>query len=403
MILGLWIHPWDLIEYGIEETFALAESLGINHLSLSVRYIEERQAYPGTSIIYRNNKHRTYLSMRGGVYWRPEPKYYEDIPEKYRPHLTSDKDIVKQFRETATSYSVKPVYWLPVLRWDKLAGDYPELAVKDLYDHVAGYKAQFLCPSNPIVRKLVLGVIEELCTRYEAEEIELDYIRYPEPVTYSVSPLHMLAQMPCHCGYCRKKYYEKGFDLELLEEKLKELVELAVEAEDKTGSVCGKNVPECWETVASMGWYLLGVRTPEVYRWLKARAEIIAELVAEIREKTKSYGVELSADMTPPSFSWIVGQDYELFSPNLDRVKVMVYTEPFRRYPEKIPLDLYLAKKLGCGVQLVAGISLWPPSTPQTIERDVELSRPYVDGFYGYCFGWAPFKNLETFTVKARR
>ena len=397
MILGLWIHPWDLLDYGVEKTYEYVESLGINSLSMAVRYIEERQAYPGPAIIYRCRSHRTYMSLRGTIYWHPDPSYYSGLPEKYRPRATAKVDIVKIFREKAENYSVKPVYWLPVLRWDRLAGEYPELAVKDVYGGLAGYKAQFLCPSNPVVRNLVLSVVEELCTRYDAVEIELDYIRYPEPVTNNASPLHMLALMPCHCEYCRRVMRNKGIELDHLDTRLKELIEVLIEAEDETGIICSKENPECWETIASMSYYYLGVKAPEAFKWLRARSEIIAELVSEIRDKTKSYGVELSADLTPPSYSWIVGQDYELLSPSLDRVKVMVYTEPFRRSPEKIPLDLALAKKLGREIELVAGISLWPPSTPQTIKRDLDLARPYTDGFYGYCFGWAPRRNLETY------
>jgi len=397
LILGLWIHPWDLLGYGVEKTYDYVESLGINSLSMAVRYIEERQAYPGPAIIYRCRSHRTYMSLRGSIYWHPDPSYYSGLPEKYRPHATTGEDIVKIFRETAENYKVKPVYWLPVLRWDKLAGGYPELAVKDIYGGLAGYKAQFLCPSNPMVRYLVLGIVEELCTRYEAVEIELDYIRYPEPVTISASPLHMLAQMPCHCENCRRKMREKGIDLEQLDNHLKDLIELLIDSEDKAGITCNKENIECWETVASMSYYLLGIKAPSVFKWLRARSEIIAELVAEISDKTRSYGVELSADLTPPSYSWIVGQDYELLSPSLDSVKIMVYTEPFKRSPDKIPLDLALAKKLGGGTELIAGISLWPPSNPQTIKRDIDLARPHVNGFYGYCFGWAPRRNLQTY------
>ncbi len=397
MTTGVWLHPWDLLDNGVENVLTEILEYGFDTVSLAVRYVEERQAYPGASIIYRNPRRRVYMSPRQGLYWLPEEKYYKELPEHVRPKPVQglERNLVYEFRKTAEDLGLKPVYWLPTLRWDWIAGLYPEYAVKDLYDGVAGYKAQFLCPLNPTVRRLVKSVVEELSTRLEAVEIELDYIRYPEPPTLSPNPFTELLQMPCFCEHCRKYYSSKGIDLDQVAKSIREKAEAYIKAEDATGIICEHGDHECSRKLVLNALYEL-LREEQIGKWIIERAKVIADLVAEIRDITKQYGTELSADLTTPSTSWMVGQDYKLLSKLLDRVKIMLYTEPFGRSPKMIPYELLLAREAGFK-EIIAGIAVWPPASPSTIRRDILLAKPFTNHFYAYSYGWAPSRNLEEF------
>ncbi len=117
-----------------------------------------------------------------------------------------------------------------------------------------------------------------------------------------------------------------------------------------------------------------------------------------VRDKVKEINprVELSIDLYPPSTSWLMGQDYASLGKLVNSVKIMMYTEPFGISPRRIPFEIELAKKLlPGGVSIVAGLSTWPPSTPSTIRRDIELAlEAGVDGLYFYSYGWTPKRNF---------
>ncbi len=395
MITGIWVHAWDLMDNGVDETLGELADLGYSHVSLNVRYVEERQAYPGTSIIYRNKKRRVYMSSYDSIFWEPDPKYYKDLPAHLilKPRTNTD-NLLSNFIESANTHGIKPVFWLPVLRWDYLAKQYPELAVRDIYGGVSGYKAQFLCPNNPYVRRLVKSIVEELSTRYNIGEIELDYIRYPEPIVSSSNITYWFLQLPCFCKHCERKMLEEGIDPSNVKRELTRLTKTFIEAEDQTGATSPYG---CYGCLERFSLYLTkALADNEVLRkWILFCSKSIASLIEEIREVALEYGVDISADLKPPMESWLVGQDYELISKLIGTAKIMLYTEPFHNPHEIIPFELALAKKYISNV--IMGVSIWPPSTPQTIRRDVFLGRKYVSGYYAYAYGWAPRTNLLEF------
>ena len=74
-VKGIWIHPWDVADIGAKTVVDEIAGTGFNSVSMAVRYVEERQAYPGPSIIYRNPRRKTYLSEGGVVYRQPAEHY----------------------------------------------------------------------------------------------------------------------------------------------------------------------------------------------------------------------------------------------------------------------------------------------------------------------------------------
>ncbi|WP_144080589.1 hypothetical protein [Thermococcus paralvinellae] len=76
MYKGTWIHPWDFNE----EAISKISHYGFTHASLAIRYIEERQNWPGPNIIFQNSKKRTYTSEENAVYWIPNKERYSHLP-----------------------------------------------------------------------------------------------------------------------------------------------------------------------------------------------------------------------------------------------------------------------------------------------------------------------------------
>ncbi|MGY4707692.1 hypothetical protein ACVNPS_08110 [Candidatus Bipolaricaulota sp. J31] len=285
-----------------------------------------------------------------------------------------------------------------MLRWERAVRESPEYGVVDIYGSPVGHKRLFLCPSRPEVREALRLMVEELVENYSFDELEFDFIRYPEIHSSHGSPLLSLALSPCFCEYCSKEAIHWGLDLEQVKEELKSIVEWHVEylgssgyCEDRdyVGALYEELVREILE------------RDP-IRHWLSFRARLIGSLVEELARTARRLRPEIrvSADLYPPSGSWRLGQDLKLLSRYLDGVKIMLYVRPFKRSICRIPFEMRLARELTGEKDLILGLASWPPTTPEDIRAQFALAtHSPIDGISFYCFGWTPEENLETISA----
>lgn len=377
-------------------------NLGVNSVSLAVRYLEEKQAYPGVGLMFRNNVRKLYISEESPIFWNPSLKYYEKFPREIVPSRSLDVqgDVAKKFSEACRSRrKLNCVFWFPVLRMDHAVRANPEYGVKDIYDSIPGYKRYFACPNNPTIRDLVKAMVEDLVVNYDFNELELDYIRYPDVPSSVRDPFIALSSMPCFCKNCSNRARELGLDLSEIKSMLRSVLNDISKIYDETGLFCASNDIDCVEKRYS-GFAKWLLDNDYIRRWLEFRAISISNLVEVIRDTIMSYNknIELSADLKPPSESWLYGQDYKYLGRSLNKVKIMMYTEPFNRSPSAIPYEIAEARKLlPPFTKIIAGIAVWPPQTPSTVKRDVELAlKANVDGIYMYSYGWSTRINLIT-------
>ncbi|AMM53972.1 eukaryotic translation initiation factor 4 gamma [Pyrococcus kukulkanii] len=393
MYRGIWMHPWDFNRNAIAEL----SKFGFTHVSLAVRYIEERQNWPGPNIIFQNLQQRTYTSEENAVYWSIEKNKYLNIPSYLRPIQSQEikGDIVEKFVKACEENSIKSVLWFPTLRWEKAVRDNPFIGVVDIYGSHPSYKRMFLCPSNPDVKKALSIMVEELSEKYEFNEFEFDFIRYPEvPTTYS-TPLLDLALSPCFCKYCKDAAIDYGINLEEVRKVLKDIVEWHVQYFSKLQEYC-TDLDYCEAMHLDFTKELLD--NDIIRRWLKFRENQINKLLLQLSKiiRKNNPKAEISADLYPPSGSWLLGQDYKELSKIVDRIKVMIYVKPFKRSICRIPYEAMLARKLvKNNVEIVLGLASWPPTTPEDIERQFKLALKLpIDGISFYSYGWTPKVNL---------
>jgi len=396
MYRGIWIHPWDVADVGPEWVAERLADLGLNAVSLAVRYIEERQNVPGPGIVFQNPSRRTYLSEESVVFWSVDPVHYAHLPEPLRPVRSRDVpgDIVGAFTEACRGAGLRSVLWLPVLRWGSVVRAAPEYGVVDASGSPVGHKRLFLCPSRSEVREALRCLVEELAHRYEFDELELDFIRYPEVATQYGTPLLALAQSPCFCPGCREEAARQDLDLEEVRRKLRSMMEWHVRYLGRSGYFRDEDFIEA--AYSEWAWTL--AEDEVLRRWLRFRAgrirALAEELVAVVRRLRS--GTQVTADLFPPSGAWLLGQDFKELSEVLDGVKIMVYVRPFRRSMDRIPYETHLARDRIGETTLILGLASWPPTTPEDIHKQLELARRCpIDGVSFYCYGWTPDENLE--------
>ncbi len=395
-VLGVWVHAWDVADVGAEAIAEELSTLGFTHVSMCARYVEERQCWPGPNILFRNPRRLTYTSEESPFYWPVGGERYSKLPPPLRPRPSREYpgDVVGEFIEAARSAGLKAVLWLPVLRFEAAVREDPSLAAVDVWGSVADYKRLFLCPSRREVRDFVVAVVEDLLSRYDFDELELDYIRYPKPpVTYAY-PKAVVSMLACLCPSCVARAKSVGIDTDELIGRLRAYGEEVREFLNKAPTYPS---PSDMDFTASLMADLTRslAEDPVVIKWLEFRASLIEEVVALIRDKVKELNpkVTLSADLYPPSASWIVGQDYRRLGKLLDRVKTMLYTRQFGASPSRIPYEVALGLKQlrGCGADLAVGVGSWPPATVGDVVSDAEAAlRAGAHGIYLYSYGWTP-------------
>jgi len=393
MYRGVWLHPWDFTAQAIDRI----TGIGFDHVSMAVRYFEERQNWPGPNVLFQNPHRRTYTSEENAVYWDIDEGRYAHLPRSLRPKRSTEVkgDVVEAFIDACREHSVKSVLWFPTLRGEATVRENSGFGVVDVYGTHASYKRMFLCPSNPKVREALRLMVEELSERYEFDEFEFDFIRYPEVPSTHGTPLLELALSPCFCEHCARRAEDYGVNLEEVRRELRELVEWHVEYLSGT-LYC---TDEDYLRAVYTDFARVLADNDVVRKWLRFRAEVISELVDELSAivRRNNPRAKVTADLYPPSGSWLLGQDYRKVVRALDGVKVMVYTKPFGKSICRIPYESRLARRLLGKKLLVMGLASWPPMTPEDIEREFRLvlSSP-ADGVGFYSYGWTPDGNLLT-------
>ena len=166
-----------------------------------------------------------------------------------------------------------------------------------------------LCLNNREVREFLKAIVLNLVTQYELSEVELDYVRFKRSRRGEHLPLHLIA-------------VESGIDWESL------LNDVKLTFDSWSTSPESFSKMEALYT-NSFDFVRLFMERPTLAKWLKFRADSIADFVKEIKDvlKDSGTGVQLSADLFYPSISWMVGQDYKSLGEHLDTVKPMIYTK----------------------------------------------------------------------------
>ena len=305
----------------------LAE-LGFNTVSLAVRYIEERPGTPGPNLIFQNPRRRAYVSEGDVVYWDFDPTRYEALPSPLQPRKSRDVpgDSLQTFVKVCEKNNLRKVVWFPVLRAERVLQSFPEYGVQDIYGSPVGPRRAFLCPSHPEVREALCLMIGELVEKYEFDELELDFIRYPEILSCEI-PLLSLALSPCFCKHCQKKAEQQGIDLGEVAKELGSIVEWHVKWLGSSSHCEDRDyVKALYEELTRRV-----LENKIIQYWLSFRAWLVTDLVAElagIARRRKE--VQVTADLYPPSGSWQVGQDFSALAQNLDGVKSYALYPAFR-------------------------------------------------------------------------
>lgn len=227
---GIYLHPWDVVDEGLEQVLSRIHDIGISHVNLATSY------HCGRYVLPHNPKRRIYFAEEGVVYFRPDLKFFEDTAMK--PKVSSqfpDTDILALVTEGAKKYGIGVNSWTVTLHNSRLARAHPDAAVINAYGDI---DHNFLCPNNPHSREFVIGLVRNLAERYSLETIQLESAGYMwglehgdhhEMFGTQVEPFTSDLMGICFCKNCVTKMENDGLYPDSLRRIVKSVVDLSMD------------------------------------------------------------------------------------------------------------------------------------------------------------------------------
>ncbi|MBI2440842.1 MAG: hypothetical protein HYV35_05660 [Lentisphaerae bacterium] len=289
--------------------------------------------YHGYRLLQRRYPQKAIYTLETDrVFWQPDQALYKDCAiQPQRSRELGAMDLVAELAEACKTEGVLLSALVPVCAGERLAQEYPDLAVTNLY----GAKDRlFLCYNNPAVRAYRMAMIRDLVGRYELDALMLDKIPQImlEQRAFSGlfdAPLRTVGSF-CFCQHCQAAGKKYGLNLD--------------EARARALEIARRSLKIPAHIVEALGHQLVGdteiplllLEEPLIRRMLEFRFQSAVDFVGELKRLAKSLRPRLifqaafvppahiGHDMTSPR-AWLTIQSYKLYREVLDEIFCVVH------------------------------------------------------------------------------
>ncbi|WP_409341911.1 hypothetical protein [Paenibacillus sp. MBLB4367] len=283
---GIHIHPHDILDEGPERIMERIGTLkDVRHLFPAANMMFERNPYP-VGILPHNPK-RSFVQSTGAFHLAIDTaSLYPGLFQRVDESIQTGSDPLRSLleRTRGTDYEVVP--WFNVLNGD-FAGHKAEAnAVVDFRGNAVDH---WLCPNGEDVVPMWSRLLGEAHRRYGCRTFMIDRIRFPDWAGKRTNPSGLFS---CFCGRCRTKMEEQGLNPGKLIEAM----------ENVAGLLGQKKFGEAQQTMSAS---LL------IQAWVRFRQESVTAFVGSLIAATKEHAdAAFWLDLWPPSYAWLLGQDY---------------------------------------------------------------------------------------------
>jgi hypothetical protein len=380
---------------------------------------------------FPHNPVRKSYYTQGGLYFDPHDHHYGNNKFKFAKTPEDglkDVDVIQEIVQVARAKGVRILPWVMALHDDVLAELNRQYAMTDFLGRpIRGW----LCPSNPEVETFLSNMVEDLLSNYDIQGIFLDLVRFPE---WGGIEGGFGAALSCFCPRCAARAKSSGLDLEKVSQRVRYIV-----------SSLGDTL-NSFLTLrrGHLDLAKFVVDEPEVAEWIRFRQRIVTELVEHIHRTVKNTkpSAELALDIWSPSYSWLLGQNYEKLSEHCDSIKYFTYQKlgggvdisavlnKLSKFDQRIPadglLDLFYRmfgfrgpkdleelKLKGLSIDFVgdetakainevrrranvyAGIQIWNVTKDDIRQTMIDAIRAGAEGFVHLGYDWATLENIQ--------
>lgn len=426
MLYAIHVHPHDIRDEGAERVVRnIVELAKIKTIIAEAVSLEERHPYP-SGVLPHNPKHSVFVSkatlevpLADNVFAGSPVR-----PKASEPVLAGD-DYIESLNKAALEQGATVVPWIKGLN-GAFQGRVEQICVRTIDRELV---PTWLCPSHPETLEYVSSLMCGILERYHSQAILLDRLRYPDWSGAEVKPERMLT---CFCDNCRAMMERDGIDLPVLERGLRRILET------------GRNHPDRLFEIPNFD-----VETAEIKKWLHFRSSLITDLVKQVNlrlqlwNKNEGAAVKFWLNLWPPSFAWLLGQDYQALGRLCDGAKHFPYHRlgggadlkglvekivggggpdlekkifasiinllqlPYRIDFEEfkssgLPVD-FVGRETAIGKEafgpeklIFSGIQIWDTPEAEIFKACQAARNGKADGLFFYCYGWADLHALET-------
>jgi len=370
---GMWLHPWDVLNEGVDNVLQNINEAGVKAVNLAVSY------HTGMYLLAHTSTSRLIFAEEGVIYFKPTIGMYGSL--KPSQSKKSEPSLLDEVIEKAADYGLNVVAWTVLLHNTRLAIEHPEAATKTVDGDT---NLNSLCPNNPVVREYMLNLVDDIASNHQVMGIQLESPSYPEGIAHGfhhefhskpLTPATSLILSSCFCDHCVKKAKQLGFNLE----------ETRKGATKVLGSWASAGSRVLSETPLEDQYaaFTLALSTePSLQELVRFRAAVMEEVLKEVRQRTGNK-VQLYYLTPPPSTPFQENFDFRVFGGHVDAVQVLSYSSnPARVYHDVAWSRLLIPRN--CELHVGLKTSHPEADTAELVSAEVESAR--AGGSEGYCF-----------------
>ncbi|MFC4598643.1 hypothetical protein [Cohnella hongkongensis] len=408
---GIHLHPHDITDEGPGRILQRIGRMGkVDYLFPEVNTIFERNPYPSGRLPH--NPVREFVQGYGTLHVRANPEsVYPALRQRVdETMLSGDADPLAQLKEAVEGTDYRTIPWVNLLN-GHFEGNIADNGVVDFRGRPVEH---WLCPNGPDVVPMWSAMLAEIAKRYGYKTYLIDRIRYPDWAGLEVRPSGLFS---CFCPNCVDKMAAEGIATIRLLEEMQQVAALLREE-------------------SFMSAVDLMEQSERIRQWVRFRQDSVSGFVERLAASTAALdpSIRLWLDLWPPSYSWLLGQDYARLTRSSDALKhfpyhklgggadVQGFIDYFARKPEKqeeafraflkfFALDYELsysefrqkgypiefvrnendkARKLSApGTTIFSGVQMWNLSSDE-LKLAIQAARTSeADDLLYYCYGWA--------------
>jgi hypothetical protein len=309
MYKGIYVHPRDLADEGLEVALGRIRETGINTITLAV------SCHAGTVLRARAGTGEMDLDADGAVCFRARPERYGHIRPRIHP-MVEGFDALAELQRAAPDLG--RAAWLVCCRNGPLAEQHPEYVARNAFGdpHPSG-----LCPAHPAVRDYVVNLCADLAHGYDLAAVVLETpgwlpYEHAERQASAKAPLDRWANTLlslCFADATRHAAKAAGVDADRLQAQARALLERHRGADLAVS-----------EAADAEWWCADLVSDPEWAAFLNWRCRQVADLVTAVKSALPA-GTALAVIPTvrpPGAACWLEGSDLGMLARAADALEI---------------------------------------------------------------------------------
>ncbi len=281
--VSLWAYPWDLHDLGLEATCTRLAEVGVDMVSVATSYHAGRFLQPG------NPRRRVYFPQDGTIYFRLDPSRWAgaEIVPLEADIVAAEGDMLADLVARRDAGGPGVSCWTVCLHNTRLGMMHPDHVLRTAQGDAQVFG---LCPSSPAARAYVVGLVEEIATRYRPDRIEIespDFMGFSHGFHHEKDGLPVLPEDDfllslCFCRHCLARAKAAGVEAEAAQALVAGLLDDAF----------ARELPQAQFPDFPARGLDAFARLPALMAYLRWRSEPVTSLLAEVREVVPQ-GVQL--------------------------------------------------------------------------------------------------------------